>query len=112
MTTSAMNMVQAINGALRLEMRRDDRVVVLGEDVGKAGGVFRVTEGLWEEFGDERVVDTPLSEAGIVGTAIGMALYGLRCRSRRFNSPISSTPPTTKSSANLPSFVGALGGNT
>jgi len=72
-----LNMVQAINGALRDEMRRDDRVVVLGEDVGKVGGVFRVTQGLWDEFGDDRVVDTPLSEGGIVGTAIGMALYGL-----------------------------------
>jgi pyruvate dehydrogenase E1 component beta subunit len=71
------NLVQAINDALRHEMRRDDRVVILGEDVGKVGGVFRVTQGLWEEFGDARVVDTPLSEAGIVGTAIGMALYGL-----------------------------------
>ena len=72
-----MNMVQAINDALRHEMRRDERVVVLGEDVGKVGGVFRVTQGLWDEFGDARVVDTPLSEGGIVGTAIGMALYGL-----------------------------------
>ncbi len=72
-----MNMVQAINDALRLEMRRDERVVVLGEDVGKVGGVFRVTQGLWDEFGDDRVVDTPLSEGGILGTAIGMALYGL-----------------------------------
>jgi pyruvate dehydrogenase E1 component subunit beta len=72
-----LNLVQAINDALRLEMRRDDRVVVLGEDVGKVGGVFRVTQGLWDEFGDARVVDTPLSEGGIVGTAIGMALYGL-----------------------------------
>lgn len=72
-----MNMVQAINDALRLEMRRDPRVVVLGEDVGKVGGVFRVTQGLWDEFGDDRVVDTPLSEGGIIGTAIGMALYGL-----------------------------------
>jgi pyruvate dehydrogenase E1 component beta subunit len=70
-------MVQAINDALRHEMRRDDRVVVLGEDVGRVGGVFRVTQGLWDEFGDERVIDTPLSESGIVGTAIGMALYGL-----------------------------------
>jgi 2-oxoisovalerate dehydrogenase E1 component beta subunit len=72
-----MNMVQAINGALRHEMRRDERVVVLGEDVARVGGVFRVTQGLWDEFGDERVIDTPLSEGGIVGTAIGMALYGL-----------------------------------
>jgi pyruvate dehydrogenase E1 component beta subunit len=72
-----MNMVQAINDGLRFEMKRDDRVVVLGEDVGKVGGVFRVTQGLFDEFGDDRVIDTPLSEGGIVGTAIGMALYGL-----------------------------------
>jgi 2-oxoisovalerate dehydrogenase E1 component beta subunit len=74
---TSMNMVQAINDALRLEMRRDPRVVILGEDVGKVGGVFRVTQGLWDEFGDDRVVDTPLSEGGIIGTAIGMALYGM-----------------------------------
>ena len=72
-----MNMVQAINDGLRIEMRRDDRVVVLGEDVGKVGGVFRVTQGLFDEFGDDRVIDTPLSEGGIIGCAIGMALYGL-----------------------------------
>ncbi len=72
-----MNMVQAINSALRHEMKRDDRVVVLGEDVGKVGGVFRVTQGLFDEFGDDRVIDTPLSEGGIIGCAIGMALYGL-----------------------------------
>jgi pyruvate dehydrogenase E1 component beta subunit len=72
-----MNLVQAINDALKLEMKRDPRVVVLGEDVGRVGGVFRVTQGLWDEFGDDRVVDTPLSEGGIIGTAIGMALYGL-----------------------------------
>ncbi len=72
-----MNMVQAINDALRVAMRQDDRVVVLGEDVGKVGGVFRVTQGLWDEFGEGRVVDTPLSEGGIIGAAIGMALYGL-----------------------------------
>jgi pyruvate dehydrogenase E1 component beta subunit len=72
-----MNMVQAITDALRLEMRRDPRVVVLGEDVGKVGGVFRVTQGLYEEFGEDRVIDTPLSEGGIIGAAIGMALYGL-----------------------------------
>jgi 2-oxoisovalerate dehydrogenase E1 component beta subunit len=72
-----MNMVQAINDALRQEMRRDDRVVVLGEDVGKVGGVFRVTQQLFDEFGEDRVIDTPLSEGGIIGCAIGMALYGL-----------------------------------
>ena len=72
-----MNMVQAINDALRHEMRRDDRVIVLGEDVGKVGGVFRVTQQLFDEFGENRVIDTPLSEGGIIGCAVGMALYGL-----------------------------------
>jgi len=73
-----LNLVQAIHDALAHEMRRDDDVVVLGEDVGKVGGVFRVTAGLHDEFGERRVIDTPLAEGGIVGTAIGMALYGLR----------------------------------
>ncbi len=73
-----MNIIQAVNDALRIEMRRDKRVVILGEDVGKFGGVFRATSGLYEEFGPDRVMDTPLAEAGIVGAAIGMALYGLR----------------------------------
>jgi len=72
-----MNMVQAINDGLRLEMRRDPRVVILGEDVGKVGGVFRVTSGLYDEFGDDRVIDTPLNEGGIIGCAIGMAMNGL-----------------------------------
>jgi len=73
-----MTMVQAITDALRLSLRDDPRVVVLGEDVGRNGGVFRVTEGLQAEFGPERVLDTPLAENGIVGGAIGMALYGLK----------------------------------
>ena len=73
-----MNVIQAVNDALRLEMRRDPTVVVLGEDVGKFGGVFRATAGLQQEFGEQRVVDTPLAEGGIIGTAVGMALYGLR----------------------------------
>lgn len=72
------NIIQAVNDALRLEMRRNQQVVVLGEDIGKFGGVFRATSGLQEEFGTDRVMDTPLAEAGIIGTAIGMALYGLR----------------------------------
>jgi pyruvate dehydrogenase E1 component beta subunit len=72
------NMVQALGEALALEMRTDPRVVVLGEDVGRVGGVFRVTQGLWDEFGDSRVIDTPLNEGGIVGAAIGMATYGMR----------------------------------
>src|SRR6187549_3979283 len=73
-----LNLLQAVNEALKLEMRRDPNVVVLGEDVGKFGGVFRATAGLYEEFGPNRVIDTPLAEGGIIGTAIGMALYGLR----------------------------------
>ena len=73
-----INIIQAVNDALRTEMKRDDRVVVMGEDVGKFGGVFRATQGLFEEFGGDRVFDTPLAEAGIIGSAIGMALYGMR----------------------------------
>ncbi len=73
-----MTMVQALNLALQQEMAKDDRVVVLGEDVGRDGGVFRVTEGLFEKFGEERVIDTPLAESAIVGMSIGMAVYGLR----------------------------------
>jgi pyruvate dehydrogenase E1 component beta subunit len=71
-------MVQAINLTLREEMERDPGVVILGEDVGKDGGVFRITEGLHERFGPDRVIDTPISESAIVGAAIGMAVYGLR----------------------------------
>ncbi len=73
-----MTLVQAINDALRTEMRRDPTVVVMGEDVGVNGGVFRVTENLYKEFGPDRVIDTPLAESGIVGTAIGMAINGLK----------------------------------
>jgi len=73
-----MTMIQAINDALHVAMDQDDSVVVLGEDIGRKGGVFGATAGLHEKFGDLRVMDTPLSECGIVGTAIGMALYGLR----------------------------------
>ena len=73
-----MTMVQAINLALRQEMEKDDTVMVLGEDVGVDGGVFRVTDGLIDQFGEERVMDTPLAEVGIVGLSIGMAIYGLK----------------------------------
>ncbi|NTW36945.1 MAG: alpha-ketoacid dehydrogenase subunit beta, partial [Syntrophobacteraceae bacterium] len=73
-----MTMVQALNLALRQEMEKDDRVIVLGEDVGVDGGVFRVTDGLIEQFGPDRVMDTPLAESGIAGFSIGMAVYGLR----------------------------------
>ena len=73
-----MNIIEAVRNALQTQMRVDPRVIVLGEDIGKFGGVFRATSGLYEEFGADRVIDTPLAEAGIIGTAIGMALYGLR----------------------------------
>jgi pyruvate dehydrogenase E1 component beta subunit len=75
---AVMTLIQAINAALSGEMERNPAVVLLGEDIGKHGGVFRATEGLWERFGPERVMDTPLAEAGILGMAIGMALNGLR----------------------------------
>jgi 2-oxoisovalerate dehydrogenase E1 component beta subunit len=71
-------MVTALNQALRDVMREDDRVLVFGEDVGRSGGVFRVTDGLQAEFGDHRVFDTPISEAGIVGAAVGLAFAGWR----------------------------------
>jgi len=74
----SMTMVQAIQDGLRVALREDPRVVILGEDVGLNGGVFRVTEGLQAEFGSDRVADTPLAENGIVGAAIGMALYGMK----------------------------------
>ena len=73
-----MTMVQALNLALRQEMERDDSVIILGEDVGVDGGVFRVTDALIDQFGEERVLDTPLAEAAIVGMSIGMAAYGLK----------------------------------
>ena len=73
-----MTMVQALNLALQQEMEKDDRVIVLGEDVGVDGGVFRVTDGLINQFGDQRVLDTPLAESAIVGMSIGMAVYGLK----------------------------------
>ncbi len=75
---SVMNIVQAINNALDIELAKDKNVVVYGEDTGFEGGVFRVTEGLQKKHGVERVFDTPLAESGIVGTAVGMGVTGLR----------------------------------
>src|SRR5436190_16481660 len=74
----AMNSAQALCDALRLKMRDDDRIYLIGEDIGVLGGIFRVTAGLQAEFGEERVIDSPLSETAIVGAALGMALFGLR----------------------------------
>ena len=76
--TRTMNMIQAINSALDVAMGRDDGIVVLGEDVGFFGGVFKATEGLQQKYGKTRVFDTPISENGIIGVAVGMATYGLR----------------------------------
>jgi pyruvate dehydrogenase E1 component beta subunit len=73
-----MTMVEALNQSLALEMARDKRVVVFGQDIGVNGGVFRVTERLQQRFGEQRVFDTPLSESGIIGSSVGMAIYGLR----------------------------------
>ncbi|HHT34597.1 MAG TPA: alpha-ketoacid dehydrogenase subunit beta [Bacteroidales bacterium] len=75
---SVMTMVKAINNALEIKLKEDEHIVVYGEDVGVEGGVFRVTEGLQKKYGTERVFDSPLAESGIVGTALGMAVSGLR----------------------------------
>ncbi|MEU7818630.1 alpha-ketoacid dehydrogenase subunit beta [Pseudonocardia sp. NPDC049154] len=76
MTT--MTLAKALNSGLRAAMERDPKVLVMGEDVGKLGGVFRVTDGLAKDFGEQRVLDTPLSESGIIGTAVGLAIRGFR----------------------------------
>jgi pyruvate dehydrogenase E1 component beta subunit len=75
---TVLNIVQAVNHTLHDEMQRNERIVLLGEDIGVNGGVFRATEGLYKEFGPNRVIDTPLAESGIIGVSIGMALYGLK----------------------------------
>lgn len=76
--TSTMTIARAINTGLRRAMEDDPKVLVMGEDVGKLGGVFRVTDGLQKDFGEDRVIDTPLAESGIIGTAVGLALRGYR----------------------------------
>ena len=75
---SVLTLSKAINEGLRKSLEADPKVLIMGEDVGKLGGVFRVTDGLQKDFGESRVVDTPLAESGIVGTAIGLALRGYR----------------------------------
>ncbi len=76
--TQKLTLVQAVTQALKQEMERDEKILVLGEDVGKDGGVFRATDGLFEAFGEERVIDTPLAESGIIGISIGLAVTGFR----------------------------------
>lgn len=75
---AVISYIEAVTAALREEMERDENVFILGEDVGKRGGVFRATQGLYEQFGEERVIDTPLAESAIVGVGIGAAMYGMR----------------------------------
>src|SRR5918997_5461989 len=75
---AVVTLAGAINAGLRRAMDADPRVLVMGEDVGRLGGVFRVTDGLSKDFGEDRVIDTPLAESGIVGTAIGLAMRGYR----------------------------------
>jgi pyruvate dehydrogenase E1 component beta subunit len=75
---ATMTMIKAITDAMRVEMERDERVLVMGEDVGVNGGVFRATEGLYQQFGENRVFDTPLAESGIIGTAVALAATGFR----------------------------------
>src|SRR5699024_7130922 len=78
MTGTRMSMAKALNAGLRAAMEKDHKVLIMGEDVGTLGGVFRITEGLQKDFGDHRVLDTPLAESGIVGSAVGLALRGYR----------------------------------
>jgi 2-oxoisovalerate dehydrogenase E1 component beta subunit len=73
-----MTMAKALNEGLRKSMEVDPKVVIMGEDVGKLGGVFRITDALQKDFGEDRVIDTPLAESGIIGTAVGMAIRGYR----------------------------------
>jgi len=75
---ATMSLGKALNAGLRVALERDPKVVLMGEDIGKLGGVFRVTEGLQRDFGERRVIDTPLAESGVIGTAVGLALRGYR----------------------------------
>src|SRR6266511_681320 len=76
MATETLTLGKALNTGLRRARERDDKVILMGEDIGKLGGVFRITDGLQKDFGEERVIDTPLAESGIIGTAIGLAIRG------------------------------------
>src|SRR3954463_13574978 len=75
---TSLTIAKALNAGLRRAMEDDPKVLLAGEDIGKLGGVFRVTEGLQKDFGEARVIDTPLAESGIVGTAVGLAIRGYR----------------------------------
>ena len=75
---TSITMAKALNAGLRAAMEADPKVIVMGEDIGKLGGVFRITDGLQKDFGEQRVLDTPLAESGIIGTAVGLAVRGYR----------------------------------
>src|SRR5215207_5018794 len=77
MTATKQTIIEALNSAMAAEMERDERIVLIGQDIGKNGGVFRVTDGLQARFGETRVMDSPLAESGIIGTSVGMAINGL-----------------------------------
>src|SRR3954454_441333 len=77
-STQTVTIGKSLNLGLRAAMEADPKVIILGEDVGKLGGVFRITDGLQKDFGEQRVLDTPLAESGIIGTAVGLALRGYR----------------------------------
>jgi len=94
-TTATMTMAKALNEGLRRAMEKNKKVLIMGEDVGKLGGVFRITDGLQKDFGEDRVIDAPLAESAIVGTAVGLAIRGTG-PSVRSSSTASSTPPLTK----------------
>ena len=96
-SSSEMTYLRAISDGLRTEMRDDERVLLMGEDIGVYGGAFKVTDGFIEEFGADRVMDTPLAESGIVGTAVGAAVVGC-ARSARCSSPTSYPAASTRSS--------------
>ena len=107
MATTTMTMIQALRSAMDIMLERDDNVVVYGQDVGYFGGVFRCTEGLQNKYGKSRVFDAPISESGIVGTAVGMGAYGLRLWWKS-SLPTTSTLPRTRSSRRWPACATAL----
>ena len=103
----ALPLGKAINAGLRRAMDDDPKVLLMGEDIGKLGGVFRITDGLQKDFGAHRVIDTPLAESGIIGTAVGLADARIPARRARSSSTASSTRRSTRSSPRWPSCTTA-----
>ncbi len=107
MATTTMTMAKALNEGLRRAMERDPKVLLMGEDIGKLGGVFRITDGLQKDFGQDRVIDTPLAESAIVGTAVGLAIRGYRCGVRDAVRRLRRSRPSTRSSVRWPNYTSA-----